>query len=67
MKCNVGKKDRIVRFIVAVFFAVLVFSGVVRGITAIVLGVLGLVLFVTGLARRCPLYIPLKIDTREEE
>lgn len=67
MKCNVGKKDRAIRLVVAVLFAVLVIAGVVTGTGAVVLGVLAVVLAVTGVTRSCPLYIPLNIDTSEKE
>jgi len=63
MARNVGQVDRVVRFLVAIILAVLFFSNVVQGALGIVLLVIGIVLFVTGLTGSCPAYSMLKIST----
>ncbi len=66
MKCNVGSLDRIVRIVLAVFFAALVATETVKGTAAIVLGVLAGVFLLTAIVRFCPLYVPFKIDTKKK-
>lgn len=66
MKCNVGSLDRIVRIVLAVFFAALVATETVKGTAAIVLGVLAGVFLLTAIVRFCPLYVPFKIDTNKK-
>ena len=61
MKCNVGKKDKIIRFIL--------------GVVAIGLGVyfqswwgaIGVVLILTSLLKWCPAYLPFGIKTCGKE
>lgn len=61
MACNLGKMDRISRFI---FGALLIGIGVyLTGTVAIILGVVGLILLLTGLVGFCPAYTLFKIDT----
>ncbi len=58
---NIGKKDRLIRIIAGV---------VVVGLGLKFkswLGLIGLVLIATAILRWCPAYVPLKMDTREEE
>lgn len=57
MKCNVGGVDRTARIVLG---ALIVLAGVVTGSW---LGAIGLVLVGTGLASRCPLYMPFKLST----
>lgn len=66
MKCNVGSLDRIVRIVLAVFFAALVATETVKATAAIVLGVLAGVFLLTAIVRFCPLYVPFKIDTNKK-
>lgn len=60
---NESRLDRIIRVIAAIVIAVLYFTGVISGTWAIVLGVLGAILLVTGLIGFCPLYKLLGIST----
>lgn len=57
MKCNVGKKDRIIRVVAgtSIIIAGLYFQNW--------WGAVGLVPLITGLVRWCPAYIPFKIKT----
>ena len=59
---NVGMFDRLVRIIVGLILLALSVSLMpsLIGVILIIIGIAGLV---TGLTGRCPLYIPLKIDT----
>ncbi len=67
MKCNVGKRDRMIRIFVAALFVVLIAAGAVQGTAAVILGILAAVLLVTSIVRFCALYVPLKIDTTEKK
>jgi len=63
MKQNVGKTDRIVRFVLAAIFAVLYFTGVVSGTLGIVLLVLAVVFTVTAAINFCPIWFLFKFST----
>ena len=63
MMKNMGTADRTIRVLLALVVAVLYFTNVISGTTAIVLGIIGLVLLLTSLFSFCPLYLPFKIST----
>lgn len=63
MKKNMGSADRIIRVLVAAFFAVLFFTGTVTGVLGIVLMIFGGVLILTSMVGFCPLYAPFRIST----
>lgn len=63
MQANMGTIDRVLRVVVAVLFAGLIFSGMVSGLVAIILGVLAAVFVLTSLIGFCPLYMPFGIRT----
>ncbi len=65
MQTNMGTIDRGVRVALAVVFAILIFTSVVNGWLAIVLGVLAVVFVGTSLIGFCPLYLPFGINTSE--
>jgi len=56
MKKNMGSADKIIRLILAVLFAVLYFTGVVKGTLGVILLILAAVFIVTSLVSFCPLY-----------
>ncbi len=58
---NIGKRDRLIRIIAGV---VIVGLGLKFKTW---LGLIGLLLIATAILRWCPAYVPLKMDTREEE
>ena len=66
MKCNVGKKDRIIRIVVGL--VILISHYVYYAITGYycVWANLGYVPLLTGLFKFCPVYVPLKINTSKE-
>ena len=63
MKKNLGTIDRVVRILIAVIFAVLVFTGVIGGAAAFILGILAAVFVITAALGFCPLYLPFGINT----
>jgi hypothetical protein len=64
MKPNVGRIDGAIRIVVGLVLLSLLF---VLGDATRWIGLIGVVLLVTALTRRCPLYIPFRIDTREQK
>jgi hypothetical protein len=67
MKKNLGIADRIIRIIIAVVFAVLIFSGTVSGLLSLLLGIVGGIFLLTGVSNFCPLYFLLGIKTCQPE
>ncbi|MBN8587094.1 MAG: DUF2892 domain-containing protein [Rhodothermia bacterium] len=67
MKPNMGSTDRIVRVVVAVIFAALYLTGIVRGTIGVILLVLAVVFVLTSVVRFCPLYLPLGMNTNKSE
>ena len=67
MKQNVGSTDRLIRIVLGLILAAVGFFNLfgVGGTLGIILGIIGLVLLVTGALSWCPLYIPFKISTRK--
>lgn len=63
---NVGKTDKIVRFVLAAIFVGLILTGTVSGVFAVILGILALIFVVTSLISFCPLYYPFKLSTRKK-
>lgn len=63
MKKNMGSADRVIRVILATLVAVLYFSNVISGTTAIILAVLAIVFVATSLTSFCPLYLPFGLST----
>ena len=63
MKKNMGSADKMIRIVVALVFALLIYTGKVQGNIAIVLGVLAAVFVLTSFVSFCPLYLPFKINT----
>ena len=54
MTCNIGKADRILRVVFGIAFIVAGFM--ISGTTGIIMGIVGLVLLITGLMGNCPAY-----------
>jgi hypothetical protein len=64
---NVGPEDRVVRIVVAVALAILIYVGVLEGTAAIVTGVIAAVLLLTGLFGYCLIYRLIGVDTSVQE
>ncbi|HAF49015.1 MAG TPA: DUF2892 domain-containing protein [Anaerolineaceae bacterium] len=65
MKKNMGSTDKIIRLVLAALIAVLYITNVIIGTWAIVLGILAVILLVTGLVGVCPLYKLFGISTNK--
>lgn len=63
MKRNMGLADRIIRLLVVLVIAFLIFAKVVTGALAIILGVLAVIFLLTSVVAFCPLYLPFKFST----
>ncbi len=64
MMKNMGTLDRTIRIIVALVIGYLLISGNLTGAWAVVLGIVAVVLLVTGIVGFCPAYLPLHLSTR---
>ena len=64
MKKNMGTTDRIIRILLAAFFAYLYFAGIVTGTVGLILVILGSVFVLTSLVSFCPLYTLFGLNTR---
>ena len=60
---NVGSIDRIIRIVLGLALIVIGFF-VSGGTAGTIVGVIGFISLLTGLAGRCPLYLLLKFSTR---
>jgi fatty acid desaturase len=63
---NMGLTDRLVRIAVAIMIAALYFTGQIWGKAALVLGIIAVILVITGIIGTCLMYIPFKLDSREK-
>lgn len=63
MKKNMGTTDKVIRVLVALIAAVLIFTGILKGTWAIVAAVVAGVFLLTSLVSFCPLYTLLGINT----
>ena len=66
MKKNIGITDKIIRIAVAIFVAILYFTGTISGTIAIVLGIFALIMIFTSFVSFCPLYMPFGLNTRKK-
>jgi len=64
---NMGKTDRLLRLLVALVIGGLVYFDKIDGPLGNVLLLLAVVFAVTAFFRFCPLYVPFKMDTREDK
>ena len=67
MASNIGPADRVVRIILGLALAVIVYLGVIGSIAAIVAGIAAAYLLVTGLLARCVFYKIVGVDTSVQE
>lgn len=64
MEKNMGVADRGIRVAVALLFLLLIVLGAIKGVLAIILGIVAAVFMLTSIVGFCPLYTVLKISTR---
>ena len=67
MKKNMGTVDRVIRIVAAIAIVALFLTGQISGGAAVFLGLFAVVFVATSVVGTCPLYIPLKIDTRAKK
>lgn len=67
MARNIGPEDRVVRIVVALGLALLIYLGVLGNIAGIIAGVVAAYLLITGLIARCVIYKLIDVDTSVQE
>ena len=67
MASNVGSADRVVRIVLALGLAVLIYLGTLTGTAAIVTGIVAAYLLLSGLLARCIVYKVIGVDTSVQE
>jgi hypothetical protein len=67
MTKNVGSADKIIRTLLAIVLGLLIFTGNVTGVLAIILGVVAVVLLGTSAVSFCPLYTIVKVSTAKDD
>ncbi|MBU1014419.1 MAG: DUF2892 domain-containing protein [Bacteroidetes bacterium] len=63
MKKNVGLIDKIIRIVIAIIIAYLLYAKIIVGTLAIVLAVFGIIMIVTSIFGFCALYVLFGIKT----
>jgi len=63
MKKNMGKADRITRFLLAILIGALYFTNVLSGTLGIVLMVVAVIFLLTSFVSFCPIYAPFGLST----
>jgi hypothetical protein len=64
MQVNMGTIDRVVRVVLALVVGLLIVTGQLSGVWAIVLGALAVVFVLTSAIGFCPLYAPFRFRTK---
>lgn len=67
MKINMGKIDRILRFLLGVLVIYLYFTNQISGLWAVVLGIFAIIFIITSFVGFCPVYTLLGIKTNKKE
>ena len=67
MKINMGVADKIIRIVVALVLIILYATNMINGVLGIILVSLAIIFLLTSLISRCPLYLPLRINTEKKE
>jgi hypothetical protein len=67
MDRNVGPEDRVVRIVVALGLAVVIYVTKLNGIGAILAGIAAVYLLISGLLSRCVFYKMVGVDTNVQE
>jgi hypothetical protein len=67
MKKNMGSADKIIRILMAIVIAVLVYLEIVNGVLGIILLVVAGIFVLTSFVSVCPLYYPFGINTRKSK
>ena len=67
MDRNIGPEDRVVRIVVAIGLALLIYFADIGQTASIVAGVVAVYLLITGLLARCLVYKLIGVDTAIQE
>jgi cell division protein FtsW (lipid II flippase) len=67
MARNIGPEDRIVRIVVAIALALIIYFAPLTGIAAIIAGIVAVYLLLSGLLTRCIFYQLAGVDTSVQE
>jgi hypothetical protein len=67
MDRNIGPEDRVVRIVVAVGLALLIYFADIGRTAEIIVGILAAYLLITGLLARCIVYKLIGVDTSIQE
>lgn len=67
MDKNCGPEDRVVRIVVAIGLAIIIYVNVLDGTAAIVAGIVAAYLLLSGLFARCIIYKLIGVDTSVQE
>ena len=67
MTKNMGKTDRIIRLTAAIVIAFLIAVSALKGVPALIFGILAAVLAVTGAISFCPIYLPFGFSTLKKK
>ncbi len=62
-----GTIDKSLRMMLSIVVAVLYFSEVISGTTALILGALAIIFILTSFISFCPLYVPFGINSCKKE
>jgi len=65
MKLNMGSWDRIIRLFVTPLVVILLITGVLNGTLAVILGIIAIIFFITGVTGFCPLYVIFGVSTKK--
>ena len=63
---NMGKTDKVIRIVVAFVIGLLIITGQLIGLGAVILGLVAVILIGTSVVGTCPLYIPFDISTQKK-
>ncbi len=66
MKLNMGIVDRSLRTMVAILVGILFALGVIEGVVAYIALTFAGIFLLTSFVGFCPLYLPLKLNTRKD-
>ncbi|MGB0242552.1 MAG: YgaP family membrane protein [Bacteroidia bacterium] len=66
IKKNMGTIDRGIRISVALILGGLLFTGYFTGMWVWIMSILAVIFILTSVVQTCPLYLPLKISTRNK-
>jgi len=67
MQTNVGGVDRLARFVIGLILAILVIANLVKGVAAVIVGIIAILLVFTSLFGFCALYVPFKFSTTKKK